>query len=174
MRKFFLVLLSLMLLVGSVHASSLSIDTEAMLQDLLIEHRVFLTGDTDDYSEVVVIFYGQDTHKIYQLNDEILYTKGKYSVDALKAFDPDSAFPGFSSMPFASMSVEETDKAVSVLFSFSKLNDPQNFRLALQNGIFTGSFPEDYAKIEDVVGSIDGRELSMQEYGQVGLHFDIK
>jgi hypothetical protein len=44
----------------------------------------------------------------------------------------------------------------------------------IQNGILTGSFPNGYATVEDIEGSIDGREMSATEYGGIGLHFDVK
>lgn len=174
MRRFLIVLFSLMLIVCSSHASSLGIDMSTLTQDMLIEHRCFLTADTDDYSEIIVLFYGHDTHKIRQINIETLFDKSKYSADDLTSFDPEEVFPGFRSMSFASMTVDETPLAINVCVTFAKLNEPQNFRQALQSGLFTGSFPGDYADVDTVAASLGGRELTMLEYGQVGLHFDVK
>ena len=175
MRRFFLILLSLMLIVCSAHASSLlGLDLDSISTDLIVEHKVFLTADTDDYTEVIVLFYGHDTHKLVQINDEVLFSKDVYSVELLQAYDPEQMFPGIHSMSFASVSVEEMPKAISYLISFTKLNDPENFNQALQNGILTGSFPNGYATVEDIEGSIDGREMSATEYGGIGLHFDVK
>ena len=156
MRRFIMILLVLILVVSSAGATSFNFDLNNVTQDLLIEHRVFLTADTDDYAEIITLFYGHDSHKIYQLNIET------------------SVIPGFRSMPFALMSVDETPKAVIVLISFTKLNDPDNFSLAVQNGIFTGSFPENYADVDTVISSLQGRELTMLEYADLGLHFDVK
>ena len=175
MRRFIMILLVLILVVSSAGATSFNFDLNNITQDLLIEHRVFLTADTDDYAEIITLFYGHDSHKIYQLNIETLFDKRKgYTVDNLQSFDPESVIPGFRSMPFALMSVDETPKAVIVLISFTKLNDPDNLSLAVQNGIFTGSFPENYADVDTVISSLQGRELTMLEYADLGLHFDVK
>ena len=172
MRKFVLILLTLVLAVSSACASSL--DFTGALQDTLIEHRVFLTDDAEDYAEITTFFYGHDTHIIYQVNVENLFDKTKYTLEQMQSLDMDQIIPGFSSLPFASATIEETDKYLAVVVTFANLNDPETFKLALQNEIFTGNFPDNYATMESLSDSITGRELTMTEYGQLGLHFDIK
>jgi len=171
MRKFLLVLLALMLLFSSASAGTINFN----LEDMLIEHRVFLTDDTDTYLEVIVLFYGHDTHKVYQINDEILFDKrAGYTVSSFSSLNPEEYYPGFNKLNFASFSVEEQPKAISVLFSFSKLNDPSNFKQAVQNGILTGSYPNNSVDVDSLAKTIQGRELTMLEYGEIGLHFDVK
>lgn len=175
MRRFILILLALTLVACSAGASSLGIDLSSVSKDLITEHRVFLTDDQEDFSEITVIFFGHDTHKLRQINVEILFDKSKgYSVGDLKAISPEAIIDNFDKMPFASWSVEETPYAISYLLSFSRLDNPENLKLALQYKLFEGTFPQGYANADEIADSLSGRELDILEYGGKGLHFDVK
>ncbi len=178
MRKVLAIVLVSMLLFTTAGASSFGLDTTNLFRDALVEHRVFLVEDTEDYAAVITVFYGCDTHRIFQYNYEVLFDKRVgYTVNDFLNCNPEEIFPGFNRMSCASYSVEEGLNTINVLFSFFRLNDPENFRQMVDSGILSGANDTDYVDLNPLfrwIESTGGRELSMLEYGQVGLHFDLK
>ena len=123
MKKFLIALFAAALFALSLCACSSSTSSsdsedEASLSDVeeaedaLIEHRVFLTDEADEYSEYLVVFYGNDTKKLVQINDETLFnTSAGYSLDDLSDAESivESVYSGATDMDFCS--IETSEKA---------------------------------------------------------------
>ena len=145
-------------------------------KDMLIERTVFLSDETDAYSEYVVVYYGSDTHTLKEVSDEIHFLKSAgYTRDQLESLDIDQVFSGFSSLSFASRTVTDDGDHYSLVCRFKDLDKKENFVAIHNNGILTlDSTDVDTVDADSVIKHLSSegyKELQLSEYANVGLHF---
>ena len=145
-------------------------------KDMLIERTVFLSDETDAYSEYVVVYYGSDTHTLKEVSDEIHFLKSAgYTRSQLESLDIDQVFSGFSSLSFASRTVTDDGDYYSLVCRFKDLDKKENFVAIHNNGILTlDSTDVDTVDADSVIKHLSSegyKELQLSEYANVGLHF---
>ncbi|MDO4850385.1 MAG: hypothetical protein Q4A93_00760 [Actinomycetota bacterium] len=145
-------------------------------KDVLIEHAVFLSDETDTYSEYVVVYYGSDTHTLKEVSDEIHFLKSAgYTRDQIESLDIDQVFNGFSKLSFASKTVTDDDDHYSLVCRFEDLDEKANL-LSMHNGgiLELDSTDVDTVDADSVIKHLSSegyKELQLSEYANVGLHF---
>ena len=195
MKKYLLAIFAAALLALSLCACSSSSSSESSsedssstetstLTDSLIEHRVFLTDSGEGYDEYMVVFYGSDTKKLVQLNDQTLFdTSAGYTVDSLgdTASIVENVYPGSTEMGFCAIETLETDDYISILVSFSKLDQKANWTTLADSGIVVPD-EEDYSKLDvldadslcDSIIANGGTEISMADDVYQVLDFTVR
>lgn len=129
--------------IEDVSTDKLDID----LSDLLIKHQAVLIDESDTYSEYLIIFYGEDTHKLMAISDEIHFKKDAgYTETYLRdEFDIDSVYQNFSTFDFTSIDVlDEGDELVYIAW-FKDLDKKENFTIMHEEGYLI--LQEDPAKV---------------------------
>ena len=172
MKKFF-ILLSL-LLITVLLPSALAIEVPSIM-DTLVQHRVLLYEKGDTFEEYIVIFYASGNEVLKQLNNEThFYKSAGYTLDYLKCVDISQYYPGFYSMDFADSLIEDKRDYYSMVIRFKNLDDLANLDSMKKNGILPNdsyAFDANYI-IEGLVAS-GMKELSMTEYGGLGLNYTV-
>lgn len=172
MKKFF-ILLSL-LLITVLLPSALAIEVPSIM-DTLVQHRVLLYEKGDTFEEYIVIFYASGNEVLKQLNNEThFYKSAGYTLDCLKSVDISQYYPGFYSMDFADSLIEDKGDYYSMVIRFKNLDYLANLDSMKKNGILPNdsyAFDANYI-IEGLVAS-GMKELSMTEYGGLGLNYTV-
>ena len=173
MKKLITVLCSL-LLIAALFGSALAIEVPSIM-DTLIQHRVLLYEKGDTFEEYIVVFYASGNDVLKQLNDETHFHKSAgYTLDYLKSVDISQYYPGFYGMDFADSLIEDKGDYFSVVVRFKNLDYLANMDAMKKNGILPNdpyAFDANYI-IEGLVSN-GMKELSMTEYGGLGLNFTV-
>ena len=169
MRKFLAVFIAALLFVTPALAAGLQLS----LQDAVIHHRVFLTDQTENFTQYFVTFFGSRSRKLMQLNIEVLLNKSMgYTAEAALELDPDTIIPGFSGIACGSYAVAESDEVVHCILRFIDLNNTENLKQLVAAGILTaedgGAAAMNADTLADSIKSV-GLEIQEEEYSQLGL-----
>jgi len=178
MKKIIAALCCLML-VATLCGGALAVDFQVpTLDDMLVRHYVLLADTGDTYEEYVTLFYTNGGHVLAQLNDETHFHKDAgYTLDYLKSQNIDDFFPGYSSMSFADCLISDEGDYFRMVVRFKDLNTLVNMDQFKVSGILPGTpndplYDADYLRDTFVAGGM--RELSMTEYGGLGLDFTVE
>ena len=175
-RKLTLALCAALLVCTLLTCAFADIDfTVPSLSDMLVKHRVFVTGETDDYMEFVTVFYRDSNHALVQLNDEtIFYPSSGIDYSMLSTMDYENAYPGINSMSCADIATAQRADGCSVAVRFCKLEE--NWKQLVDNGLLVayteGAYFDADSLCEDMIAK-GMRELSLIEYGEYGLNYDV-
>ena len=175
-RKLTLALCAALLVCTLLTCAFADIDfTVPSLSDMLVKHRVFVTGETETYMEFLTVFYRDSNHALVQLNDEmIFYSSSGMDYNTLATLDYETIYPGFNSMTCADTVPAQRADGCSVAIRFYKLED--NWKQLVDNGIlvaYTDGAYFDADSLCDDILSKGARELSLTEYGDYGLNYDV-
>ena len=155
-------------------------EKEVVIEDAVIEHRVFQTANEEGYVEFVTIFYGCDTKKLIAMNDEALFLKSaNYSKDGIESqLDMESIYPGFSTMPGATYELTEDDTYVRLALKFPGLD--KHWKEAAERDLIIITEENEYTQYIDAESLcqsfIDGGspELDAATYAQYNLNFSYE
>lgn len=180
MKKLFVTLCCLLIaaaLCGGAMAATLDLQVPT-LEDMLVQHYVLLADTGDAYEEYVTLFYTSGGHVLAQVNDETHFHKGVgITLDSLKSQNLDEFFPGYSSMSFADCLITDEGDYYSMLVRFKDLNTLVNMDQFQASGILPGKASDplhDAEYVRDALVAGGMRELSMTEYGGLGLNFTVE
>ena len=178
MKKKLVFALCALMLTAALLGSALAIDFNFQvptLDDMLIKHRVFLSDQTDSYSEFLVIFYRESNHELVQFNDEtVFYPSSGIGYGDLDSLDFESVYPGVNSMSFVDIAKAQRSDGCSIAIRFCQLGD--NWRELVNRGILVATFDGQYMDAFSICDSIVARgmrELDMTEYDDYGLNFEV-
>ena len=139
-------------------------DEESVTEDLVKEAEVYLIDDGDAYDDYMILYYGQDTDLLYQLEEQIIYLPGKgYTKDYLENFDLEEIYPkGINDLDFVTKKVtEDEDGILRVSVCFRHLDELEHIRALSEIGMlsFFGGEPallshKTYAAFEEQRGSV--------------------
>ena len=179
MKKLAIALICLMLaacILSGALATGLDFKVPS-LGDMLIIHRVFQVNVTENYSEYYVLFYGESSRELWQINDEIHFKKSSgCTYDMVADYDIDEVIPGFSRMSFASSEVVEGDDYFALILHFKNLRESENLHQMEACGFLTNVPDSGPADADYLAGNMLSEgivELSTSEYDDLGLSFRL-
>ena len=176
MRKLIALLCCLIMLPVCCMASALENLEVPSAISALVEHRVLLADAGEDYTEYIVVFYTGESGVLKQINDECHFDKSAgYTVEALRGTDLSTVYPGIDTMDFADSLIEDKGTYISLRVRFSNLDYIGHLDAMKKNGlIIDDGYAFDANFIIENLISNGMKELSMTEYGGLGLDFTVK
>ena len=147
-------------------------------QDILTQHRSFLTDTGDTYQDYQVVFYGNDTGILKALLCESHFDHDAYTLEALQGLNLDEFYPGLSTLSFAETAIKDMGDYYCVAVIFRDLQMNYNLKALSDSGILQiefapGSEGLDSDSYIDLLLNNGAQELEITDPAFVTLQYDM-
>lgn len=138
----------------------------AAMEDLVKQHKVYVTDEGDGVRIYEIVFYGSDTHTLTDLTEEYVFDKScGYTLESVRGAGFESDFPSFTECSYA-----EDDDYVMFICKMKDLKNVSHLQALVDVGFLSvadggrvdGPFDADYYM--DSVLALGWEEASMLDY----------
>ena len=100
------------------------------------EYFAFLTDESANYSEYIIVYTDSDTHVLTNIVDLTRFNKSSgITADMIRNLDLETVYPNFYSMNCSHANLSETSSTLDLLIAFRNLDDPANLDEIVQSGL---------------------------------------
>ena len=141
------------------------------------EKAVYQIETDGSYDEYIVVYYTSDRKALTGMTDEVhFYKETGYTADMFDKDSIKSVYPDFDSYDFASVDIQEDDKAVYYIVHFKNLDNHDNAVKANDAGLIKLDDADGTWLYVDATGIMDSlkkihKEIPAADIDSLGLHF---